>query len=742
MEEQYAEIIVDVAHSSVDKIFDYALIEGMDVQPGSRVIVPFGNMRTEGIVLSKKEQTDLPKNKIRQVERVVDEQPVVTSEQISLAQYMCAKYHATMAFCLRLMFPAKMRGERIRPREVRVATLIDEGILKQEETRCYTKEGLGRAKNRLKTIQALQAEKKVPTAVLDASAIRYLQEKGAIAISMEQQYRTPYAHLELREKKIILNKEQQQAIAQISQSVSKGEKQVFLLHGVTGSGKTEVYIACVRRARELGKSAIVLVPEISLTPQILREFSRHFPGDIAVFHSGLSDGERFDEWRRLREGQAHIILGARSAIFMPLENLGLVILDEEHEPSYKAENFPPYHAAEIAKMRAAISGASVVLASATPLVEDYAKAEMGIYKLIRLPHRVADRPMPSISIVDMKREFLRGNRSVLSTKLQQEIADVLQKREQGILFLNRRGYASSILCPACGHARMCSHCDVPLKYHKNDGMLHCHYCGRKFPLERACPNCGEPFYKLAGTGTERVEEEIRRLFPEARVLRMDYDTTRKKDAHRLIFESFQKGEADFLVGTQMISRGLDFPGVTLAAVLAADTMLTTGDFRQEERTFSMIEQVGGRAGRVHPGRVVVQTYNPEHYAIQYAAQHDYEGFYRKEIRFRKNALRPPFSRMFRLVFVHKEEERAKKVCEKAEKMLKDVLGKYKSDIILFVAKPAPVAKLEGKARYHILLKMKTGKNTASVQQALWSIWDAVKKEGVLVSFDVDPYDVN
>ena len=341
MEEQYAEIIVDVAHSSVDKIFDYALIEGMDVQPGSRVIVPFGNMRTEGIVLSKKEQTDLPKNKIRQVERVVDEQPVVTSEQISLAQYMCAKYHATMAFCLRLMFPAKMRGERIRPREVRVATLIDEGILKQEETRCYTKEGLVRAKNRLKTIQALQAEKKVPTAVLDASAIRYLQEKGAIAISMEQQYRTPYAHLELREKKIILNKEQQQAIAQISQSVSKGEKQVFLLHGVTGSGKTEVYIACVRRARELGKSAIVLVPEISLTPQILREFSRHFPGDIAVFHSGLSDGERFDEWRRLREGQAHIILGARSAIFMPLENLGLVILDEEHEPSYKAENFPP-----------------------------------------------------------------------------------------------------------------------------------------------------------------------------------------------------------------------------------------------------------------------------------------------------------------------------------------------------------------------------------------------------------------
>lgn len=736
------EVIVDIAHSSVDKIFDYELPEEMEVQAGSRVFVPFGRTQVEGIVLAIKPETALSPEKIKAVQRVIDEQPIITQEQILLAKYMCAKYHAAMAFCLRLMFPAKLRGERIRPKLIRVAKVVNQEKLAEEEKKCYTKEGVVRAKNRLKTICQLKTGGKMPTALLDAPSVRYLRDSGAIEIREEQEYREPYAKIAAEEKRIELSAEQKTAAEQINRAVELGEKQVFLLHGVTGSGKTEVYIACVRRALELGKSAIVLVPEIALTPQMLGEFSRNFPGEIAVFHSGLSDGERFDEWRRLREGRAHIILGARSAVFMPAENLGLIILDEEHEASYKAENFPPYHAAEIAKMRAAINHASVVLASATPLIEDYAKTELGIYQLVELPHRVAGRGMPPIMMVDMKKEFLRGNRGMLSLALQREMAEVLERGEQGILFLNRRGYASSVICPSCGHARMCSHCDVPLKYHKIDGQLHCHYCGRVFPLEAQCPDCGEPFYKLSGAGTERIQEEVQRIFPKARVLRMDFDTTRKKNAHQEIFQAFRKGEADFLIGTQMISRGLDFPGVTLAAVLAADTMLTTGDYRQEERTFAMIEQVGGRAGRVRPGRVVVQTYNPEHYAIQFAAKHDYKGFYQQEIQFRKNTLRPPFSRMFRMVFVHRDEQKAEKVCRKAENLLKGVLEQYKSDIILFVAKPAPVAKLEGKARYHILLKVRTGKSTAAIGQALWKIWESVRKDGALVSFDIDPYDVN
>ncbi len=736
------EVIVDIAHSSVDKIFDYELPEEMEVQAGSRVFVPFGRTQVEGIVLAVKPETALSPEKIKAVQRVIDEQPIITQEQILLAKYMCAKYHAAMAFCLRLMFPAKLRGERIRPKLIRVAEVVNQEKLAEEEKKCYTKEGVVRAKNRLKTICQLKTGGKMPTALLDAPSVRYLRDSGAIEIREEQEYREPYAKIAAEEKRIELSAEQKSAAEQINRAVELGEKQVFLLHGVTGSGKTEVYIACVRRTLELGKSAIVLVPEIALTPQMLGEFSRNFPGEIAVFHSGLSDGERFDEWRRLREGRAHIILGARSAVFMPAENLGLIILDEEHEASYKAENFPPYHAAEIAKMRAAINHASVVLASATPLIEDYAKTELGIYQLVELPHRVAGREMPPIMLVDMKKEFLRGNRGMLSLALQREMAEVLERGEQGILFLNRRGYASSVICPSCGHARMCSHCDVPLKYHKSDGQLHCHYCGRVFPLEAQCPDCGEPFYKLSGAGTERIQEEVQRIFPKARVLRMDFDTTRKKNAHQEIFQAFRKGEADFLIGTQMISRGLDFPGVTLAAVLAADTMLTTGDYRQEERTFAMIEQVGGRAGRVRPGRVVVQTYNPEHYAIQFAAKHDYKGFYQQEIQFRKNTLRPPFSRMFRMVFVHRDEQRAEKVCRKAENLLKGVLEQYKSDIILFVAKPAPVAKLEGKARYHILLKVRTGKSTAAIGQALWKIWESVRKDGALVSFDIDPYDVN
>ena len=461
-----------------------------------------------------------------------------------------------------------------------------------------------------------------------------------------------------------------------------------------------------------------------------------------MFHSGLSDGEKYDEWRRVKSGQARIVMGARSAVFLPLENLGLIIIDEEHETSYKAENHPPYHAAEIARMRSHLSGATLVLASATPLVEDYMKAKLGIYDLVRMPERVRGLLLPSMQIVDMKKEFLRGNRSLLSGPLYRAMEETLARGEQALVFLNRRGYASSVVCPTCGHVRMCAHCDVPLKYHKAENRLVCHYCGRSLPFSKTCPECGEPFSKLAGTGTEQAEEQIRKFFPGARTLRMDFDTTRKKDAHQQIYHAFKNHEADILIGTQMIARGLDFDDVTLAAVIAADVLLTSGDYRAEERTFSMIEQVGGRAGRKKPGRVIVQTYNPEHYAIQFAARHDYEGFYNQEIVFRKAAMKPPFSRVFRLVFTGKNAEKVEKVCRETENCLKDMLNPYKSAIILFIAKEAPVAKLDGNFRWHILLKVSHTKQTAEIQQAVFAAWERMRNKGVTIGFDVDPYDVN
>ncbi len=735
------QVIVDIAHSNVDKIFDYRLPPGLTAGVGCRVKIPFGRTETEGIVLSHKTETEIAEDRLKDVIRCLDDRPVVNREQILLAQYVCARYRTTMAFALRLMFPAKIRGGRIHKKKIRMARVTDAALAAQARAGCFTKEGVVRAKNRLHTLDRL-LEGPCPTALLDAASVRALAQKDILEVYFETSYRRPYEELCAPEKDITPTDEQVHAIRAISAAIDAGKNRTFLLHGVTSSGKTEVYIACVKRALSLGKTAIVLVPEISITPQALGEFARHFGEEIAVFHSGLSDGERFDEWRRVRDKKARIVLGARSAVFSPLENIGVIILDEEQAETYKAENHPAYHAAEIANMRCKMTGAALVLASATPLIEDYVKAELGIYHLLEMPHRVGNIPLPDIRVVDMKKEYMRGNRGPISGLLHEEIKKMLANGEQSLIFLNRRGYASSLVCPSCGHVRMCTHCDVPLKYHKNENRLLCHYCGRSFPLEETCPECGGKLLKFAGTGTEKIEEQIRSLFPGARVLRMDFDTTRRKNAHAEIYEAFRDHKADILIGTQMISRGLDFSNVGLAAIISADSLLYAGDYRQEERTFAMIEQVGGRAGRVRKGTVVVQTFNPENYAVRFAAAHDYKGFYRQEVAFRKASCKPPFGRFFRMVFTHADEARAQKACAQARIMLEPLLQPYASDILLFAAKPAPVARLEGKARYHILLKVRTSRTTAQIRDHVWDVWDAVRKKGVLVSVDTDPYNMN
>ena len=355
---------------------------------------------------------------------------------------------------------------------------------------------------------------------------------------------------------------------------------------------------------------------------------------------------------------------------------------------------------------------------------------------------MSNLPLPTIEIVDMKREFMQGNRGLISGPLKQALAQTLSAGEQALIFQNRRGYSSSVVCASCGHALMCSHCDVPLKYHKEKRALLCHHCGRQFPLPKTCPECGEAYLRYAGAGTQKVEEQLKSMFPGACILRMDFDTTRTKDAHQKIFEAFSKGEADILLGTQMISRGLDFSGVTLAGIISADSLLLAGDYRQDERTFSMIEQVGGRAGRKKAGKVIVQTYNPEHYAIAFAANHDYKGFYKTEIAFRKASQKPPFSRTFRMVFSHADEEKSKQACENADAKVKEVLEQYKDDVLFHVAKEAPVAKLNGKSRYHIIIKVKVNKHTNEIREQLYAVFADVQQKGVLVGMDVDPYDVN
>lgn len=740
---RYAEIIVDVAHSNVDKIFDYLLPDGMQVLPGSRVFVPFGRMTVEGTVLGTKDKSDVPDSKLKCILSKIDEQPLLTGEQIELAKRVRETYRTTLAFALRLMYPADMRGGRVEKRTVKLVRVKDEAKLSKMRSACFTKSGAIRAKNRLKTIDTL-SKGETPLAVLDRLSVKKLEEAGAVEITEAESLRLPYKDLAYKQyDEVKLTQGQKNAVQKINELVDSQKRHTALLHGVTGSGKTEVYIRCIRHALQKGKTAIILVPEISLAPQLYSTLVSVFGDEIAILHSGLSAGERYDEWRRLRYGGAKIAMGARSAVFAPLENIGLIIIDEEHEQSYRADNHPPYHAADIARIRVYLNSSVLVLASATPLVEDYLKAKMGVYELIEMPQRVRGLDLPKTQIVDMKREFIKGNRTAVSAELYREIDGVLKRGEQALLFLNRRGYSGSVHCPACGHVRKCSHCDIPLKYHKDKNALVCHYCGRMFPFSNICPDCGDPYVRLVGVGTQQLETQVKELFPSARVLRMDFDTTRRKDSHEKIYTQFKNGQADILIGTQMVARGLDFGRVTLAAVISADGMMTQGGYRASEMTFSMIEQVAGRAGRSTAGKVIIQTYNPDDFAVKCAARHDYAAFFKGELEYRKLALAPPYSKMFRLLFTHKNAEKAEALCLETENLLKDVLKSYESDIILLTAKNAPVTKLDGRSRYHILLRVKTTERSKEIKRVLQDIWEEIRgKSDVLVSMDIDPYDVN
>ncbi|OYD06411.1 primosomal protein N' [Paludifilum halophilum] len=535
------------------------------------------------------------------------------------------------------------------------------------------------------------------------STVKRLVEKGCLQWEEREEYRDPFADKTFQPASPLpLTPEQEQAFQSIVTPLQAGRYHPVLLHGVTGSGKTEVYLQAIMEALKAGKQAIVLVPEISLTPQMVERFKGRFGDRVAVLHSGLSGGERYDEWRKIRAGGVQVAVGARSAIFAPFTRLGLIIIDEEHESSYKQEEQPKYHAREVARQRCIHHGAVLVMGSATPAVDSYFRARTGGYEWVTLMNRVHGRPFPRVDVVDMRQELKEGNRSIFSLPLREALADCADRGEQAVLFLNRRGFSTFVLCRECGEAVGCPHCDISLTYHRSNRTLRCHYCGYTEGMPEHCPSCGSSHIRYFGTGTQRVEEELARSLPGLRVIRMDVDTTHQKGAHERLLSAFGAGKADVLLGTQMIAKGLDFPGVTLVGVIAADTTLHLPDFRAAERTFQLLTQVSGRAGRHEKsGRVVIQTYSPEHYSIRMAADYDTETFYRRECKLRKIHRYPPFCGMFTLLFSHTDRAAVMRAGMKAAERLKPFLPEGAE---LLGPVPAPIPRIKDRFRIQLMIK--------------------------------------
>ena len=722
----FAEVIVDIAHTAVDRRFTYRIPEELPVVVGHHVLVPFGlgNHTKEGFVVALKETTDYPDTK--DIVKIIERYPVLLPEQIALAEWMKESYHCLFVDALRIMIPAQMRGMRIKEKKVRTVALT-----KHIDPNAVI-ESLERAPAQRRVFElAAKVGAEVSVSDLNAfypgctSAVDALIRKGYLVEQSETVFRRP-SKLKIHTPEYTLTDAQSHAADRIHAALERGSGDVLLLHGVTGSGKTEVYLKAISNCLSIGRQAIVLVPEISLTPQTVGRFTDRFGDRIAVLHSRLSAGERFDEWRRIRLGLADIVIGARSAVFAPLERLGLIIIDEEHEASYQSESQPRYLAVEIAARRVKTVGGALVLGSATPSLMSYARALSGKYELLELPDRVAGRPLPTVEIVNMRDELLMGNNSIFSDKLMERLSECLAADQQAMLFINRRGYATFVSCRSCGYVLKCDNCDISMTYHKTESRTRCHYCGAVKSLPKECPNCKKAFIKQFGIGTEQVEEAVHRLFPAVKTLRMDTDTMREKGSYEKLLSAFHRREAQVLIGTQMIAKGHDFPNVTLVGVVAADTTLNLPDYRAPERTFQLLTQVAGRAGRDHlPGRVVLQTYEPNHPVIRFAKDQDYKSFYHYEIMERKKLLYPPFSLFVRIVFADRDERVAEQACLDYAKLLeteiRTALGEEgRQDLLLLVAAEAPVARISGFTRYQILIKLL---RTKRLKEALRTVSD-------------------
>ncbi|CAJ1314378.1 primosomal protein N' [Paenibacillus sp. CFBP13512] len=589
-----------------------------------------------------------------------------------------------------------------------------------------------------------------------ASTVKALADKGYIAIMDMEVYRDPYQDRNFTPTTpFTLTDEQQQVYNSIISRINKREKGEYLIHGITGSGKTEVYLQCIQRVIEQDRQAIMLVPEIALTPQMVERFKGRFGDRVAVMHSRLSSGERYDEWRKIREGKSQVAIGARSAIFAPFSNLGLIIMDEEHETSYKQEESPKYHARDVAIHRAHQHNAVVILGSATPSLESYYAARSQandefMPTLLEIHGRALGSELPAVEIIDMREELKEGNRSMFSRPLHQAIEDRLEKKQQTVLLLNRRGHSTFVMCRTCGYVAECPNCDISLTYHQRSNSLRCHYCGHAEPAPQICPECGSEHIRYFGTGTQRVEEELAKLFPGIRVVRMDVDTTTQKGSHEKLLNQFRDKKADLLLGTQMVAKGLDFPDVTLVGVIAADSALHLPDFRAAEKTFQLLTQVAGRAGRHHlPGEVIVQTYNPEHYSVIHASHHDYHSFVREELKHRQTLGYPPYCRLALITFSHEKLALLVRIAENYTQMIKDQASKLGwlgslerfSNEALDVLGPvaSPIPRLKNRYRFQCMIKWRGDMDVAKLaEHVAEQLQDSVRDKELLISIDVDP----
>lgn len=792
-------MIVDVPASTVNQMFDYNIPEKFlnILQPGMRVIIPFGPRKITGFVIMRTNHSVY--DNLKDIIDVLDIVPPLTNELLKLGKWLAEEticlyitaYHAMLPHVLKAkynkeiirltndqlssnleqLFKGRQRvaysefenreisyeqlQKAIQNGDVAINYLVGSQIakkyvtfIKPNQDENVLRESLNelpKQATRQKQILTyfLNNPRKVEQGKLynqldiNRSHLKRLLEQSLLAEEKVEIYREPYEQEFPKTEPLPLTKEQEIAIAPINQKIENNEHDVFLLHGVTGSGKTEIYLQSIQEVIKKGKEAIVLVPEISLTPQMVKRFKGRFGSKVAVLHSALSAGEKYDEWRKVLRGEVQVVVGARSAIFAPFKNLGIIIIDEEHELTYKQEEHPRYHARDVAIKRGKTYRCPVVLGSATPLLESYARAKKGVFQLLTLMKRTNEQPMPQVDIVDMRKELHAGNRTMFSQVLTDKIKHCIKQGQQIVLLLNRRGYATFSLCRDCGHVQECPHCDIALTYHKHHHVLRCHYCSYEEPMPNQCPACQSHLFRFFGTGTERVEEALTKLIPEARVIRMDVDTTRRKGAHEQLLHKFANHDADILLGTQMIAKGLDFQNVTLVGVLAADSMLHLPDFRSSEKTFQLLTQVSGRAGR-HKllGEVIIQTYTPDHYSIELASQYDYEQFYRKEMIIRRAFQYPPYVFLALLTISHENQVLVMQI---AQEIVQYLLKNVQKNTVVLGPSPSPIARIKKRYRYQIILKYRHEPNLhAIIQKAMQKYAEDIRKD-LQITADMQPY---
>ena len=700
-----AEVIIDNKAKSLNKKFDYEIPKNLEdlLEVGSRVLVPFGKYKTleQGYIINIKETSEFELKEIAGLEENIEE------SKIELARWMARKYFSNVSECIKLMLTPGTKSKdiekRTKDRKMNFVYLAQD--IQNIEIEKLRGEKQKKALEFIKNNEGLTIPEIIEFAGVSRESINSLVKKGIIELKEEKIDRNPLVNKKIeKSNKLELTLEQKIAYEKVEKSITENRFEEFLLYGVTGSGKTEVYMQLIEKALEEKKEAIMLVPEISLTPQMLNRFIGRFGKEkIAVLHSKLSLGERHDEWIRIKEGKAKIVIGARSAIFAPFKNLGLIIIDEEHDSSYKSESSPRYQAKEVAEYIAKNKNIPLILGSATPDLNTFFKAENDEITKLSLTKRANNSNLPDVEIVDLKLELATGNKSMISTKLLGEIEKNLKEKRQTILFLNRRGYSTFIMCRDCGYTLKCPNCNISLTYHISQNILKCHYCGYQARPVKICPNCKSTKIRYFGTGTQKLEQEIKKIFPTASTIRMDIDTISKKNSHEEILNRFKEENIDILIGTQMVVKGHHFPNVTLVGVIAADAALNMDDYRANEKTFQILTQVAGRAGRENlPGRVIIQTYNPNSFPIELSKTQNYDLFYVAEIKLREQLKYPPFCDIILIGFVGEDEKEVIKASEYTYKVLKTNLEKY--GINVFKPTPAPIDKIQNKFRWRIIAK--------------------------------------